>query len=184
MLQSLSILKNAVTSDFDIKTVESIFRELEFRTLIPRFQAMVKAVRPPTPSHQLNLFDSSTPKTESQPTGNLKTMIVDSEKVLEDLTKKINASKLIALDTETNSTDPMRAELVGISVCIEPGTAYYIPVGHHILNNKQLPLETVVKALAQPFSNPNIQKAGHNIKYDALVLKRHGFLYFPYPLTP
>jgi DNA polymerase-1 len=172
-------LKNAVTSDFDIKTVESIFRELEFRALIPRFQTMVKAVRPPTPSHQLNLFESSNPNDESQPIGNLKTVIVDSTQLLEDLIIKINASKLIALDTETNSTDPMGADLVGISICIEPGTAYYIPVGHHILNNKQLPLDTVVKALAQPFLNPNIQKGGHNIKYDALVLKRHGLPVFP-----
>ena len=73
----------------------------------------------------------------------------------------------------------MKAELVGISLCVEPGTAYYIPVGHRLLGSKQLPMDEVVGALSKPFMNPKIPKAGHNIKYDALVLKRHGLPVFP-----
>lgn len=170
-------LKGAVTADFDVKKVESIFRELEFRGLMTRLQSMVKVVKPVSTTQQLSLFDTSTPKAPVP--GNMKTVIVDTPEALNDLVNKINSSKLIALDTETTSTDPMKADLVGISLCVEPGTSYYIPVGHRILGSTQLPLDTVIEALAQPFQNQGIQKAGHNLKYDILVLKRHGL-----PVSP
>ncbi len=172
-------LEGAVTADFDVKKVESIFRELEFRGLMTRLQNMVRVVKPASATQQLSLFDTSAPRADSVAAGKLTTVIIDTTPALEELAAKINSAKLFALDTETTSTDPMKAELVGISLCIEPGTSYYIPVGHRLLGSKQLPLDAVVKALSKPFLNPEIQKAGHNIKYDALVLKRHGL-----PVSP
>lgn len=172
-------LKNAVTADFDVKRVESIFRDLEFRALMTRFQSMVKAVKPASSTQQLSLFESASPQTGAASTGKFTTIIVDSVESLDALAKKLNDSSMFAFDTETTSTDPMRAVLVGISICVEPGTSYYIPVGHHLLGSKQLPLDEIVKALSRPFSSPTFQKVGHNIKYDALVLKRHGL-----PVSP
>ena len=167
-------LKGAVTVDFDVNKVEKIFRELEFRTLMTELQNLIRTVKPTLASQQLQLFDTPSVK-ESSPTATpLETIIVNSQETLQDLVEKIKTSRIFAFDTETTSTDPMQADLVGISICITPGTAYYIPVGHRSSGIPQLELVQVVNALSSEFSDPQIRKAGHNIKYDALVLKRHG----------
>ena len=67
----------------------------------------------------------------------------------------------------------MSCRLVGISLSVEPGKGFYIPVGH-MTGEKQLPLSTICDALRPILQNPKIGKAGHNIKFDALVLKNHG----------
>ena len=66
----------------------------------------------------------------------------------------------------------MTAELVGISLAIEPGTGYYIPVGHK--HGSQMELKSALSLLSAPMSSPDIPKAGHNMKYDYVVLQRHG----------
>ena len=137
-------LENAVTADFDVKKVESIFRELEFRGLMTRLQNMVKVVRPSPTTQQLSLFDTSVPRTDNATAGNLKTVIVDTLPALEELVRKINSVKLLALDTEDHihrSDDG--ANWSAFRCAVEAGTAYYIPVGHR-LGSKQLPLDTVI----------------------------------------
>lgn len=88
-----------------------------------------------------------------------------------------------AFDTETTSLDAMQAQLVGISLSIEPGKACYIPVGHKgqerdLLNPgttpEQIPLQEVLDLLKPLLENKSILKIGQNIKYDALVLKKYG----------
>lgn len=88
-----------------------------------------------------------------------------------------------AFDTETTSLDAMQAQLVGISLSIEPGKACYIPVGHKgqerdLLNPgttpEQIPLREVLDLLKPLLENKSILKIGQNIKYDALVLKKYG----------
>ena len=71
-------LEGAVTADFDVKKVETIFRELEFRGLMTRLQNMVKVVKPAASSQQLSLFDTAAPKADSHASGSLKTVIVDT----------------------------------------------------------------------------------------------------------
>jgi DNA polymerase-1 len=66
----------------------------------------------------------------------------------------------------------MEAELVGISLAIESNSGYYIPVGHR--TGKQLKRSAVLQALRSPMTNPEIPKAGHNLKYDYVVLARYG----------
>jgi DNA polymerase-1 len=167
-------IKNAVTSNFDINLVENIFRELEFRTLMTRLQNLVRTFKPAASTQQLSLFDATPAKAVEPTQTQLKTRIVDTPEMLDNLVKTLNSVGLISFDTETTSTDPMQADLVGISLCVQPGTAFYIPVGHRTLTARQLPLDQVADRLAPVLSDPKIQKAGHNIKYDALVLKRHG----------
>lgn len=88
-----------------------------------------------------------------------------------------------AFDTETTSLDAMQAQLVGISLSIEPGKACYIPVGHKgqerdLLNPgttpEQIPLQEALDLLKPLLENKSILKIGQNIKYDALVLKKYG----------
>jgi DNA polymerase-1 len=75
----------------------------------------------------------------------------------------------------------MRAELVGISLAIEEGSGYYIPVGHRLGEGAQLPLRNVIEGLRGPLTDPQIPKVGHNLKYDFVVLARYGLR--PSPLA-
>jgi DNA polymerase-1 len=72
----------------------------------------------------------------------------------------------------------MRADLVGISLAVEPGHGYYIPVGH-LQAARQLPLSQVLEALRGPLTDSRIPKVGHNLKYDFVVLARYGLRVTP-----
>ena len=81
----------------------------------------------------------------------------------------------ITIDTETTSPSPMNAELVGISLSTDPSKAYYIPVGHSYLGvPAQLPKDFVIDQIRKVLEDEKIQKTGHNIKYDAIVLRNEG----------
>jgi DNA polymerase-1 len=99
-------------------------------------------------------------------------MTVDElDALIEDLTR----SERIAMDTETTSIDPMRAELVGFSFAMRPDEGFYIPCGHRYLGApEQLNRQEVIDRLQPVFANPSIKKIGQNIKYDWIVLARHG----------
>ena len=84
-------------------------------------------------------------------------------------------AKLIALDTETTSLDYMSAEVVGISFCVEPGTAAYLPLGHDYAGAPpQIERGRALAALRPLLEDPERPKVGHHLKYDAHVLQNHG----------
>ena len=94
---------------------------------------------------------------------------------LQDVVVSSRAAGTIAVDTETNSTDPMRAKLVGISLSWAPRQGVYIPIAHAYLGvPDQLALDEVRQALAPLLADPSIAKVGQNLKYDSHVLRRHG----------
>ena len=88
------------------------------------------------------------------------------------------ATGLVALDTETDSLDPMRARLIGVSLATAPGRACYIPVGHtgdlSAPAPAQLDRAAVVAALTPLLADPSVLKVLHNAKYDLIVLARAG----------
>lgn len=175
------------THDYDREKVAAIFRELEFRSLLGLIPAegnerargdRQQAAR----GAQLPLFesvpapvgpaaDTTLPPISALPT---RTVIVRDEAALNEMAARLETAQAIALDTETTSTDPMRAELVGLSLAVEAGTGYYIPLGHKLEGERQLPLALVMERLRPAMTNPAIPKYGHNVKYDAIVLARHG----------
>ncbi len=77
-----------------------------------------------------------------------------------------------AVDLETTSTEPTRADLVGISLCAEEGKAAYIPVGHTC--GPQLPKAEVLELLRPLLEDASYEKIGQNIKYDIIVLRNEG----------
>ena len=88
---------------------------------------------------------------------------------------RIEAAALTAIDTETDSLDPMRARLVGISLSVTPTEAAYIPLAHDYAGApEQLPAETVLARLRPWLENPAAAKLGQNIKYDTHVLENCG----------
>ncbi len=88
---------------------------------------------------------------------------------------KLQAADEFAFDTETDSLDPMRANLVGISLSVETGKACYIPLAHDAPGvAAQLPREAVLDALRPLFADAAKKKLGQHGKYDLHVLRRHG----------
>ncbi|MEN5203577.1 DNA polymerase I [Stenotrophomonas sp. TWI700] len=94
---------------------------------------------------------------------------------LEAWVQRLADAELISFDTETDALDAMRANLVGISLAVEPGRAAYIPVGHDYPGAPaQLPREQVLEALRPALEDPTKKKLGQHGKYDLHVLRRHG----------
>lgn len=96
-------------------------------------------------------------------------------KDLDTLAARLESSDTFALDTETTAKHPMKARLVGLSFSLEPHEAFYVPCAHDYIGApKQLSLEEVLGRLRSVLEDPDIKKIGQNIKYDSIVLHRHG----------
>ena len=85
--------------------------------------------------------------------------------------KKIEKKGLLVIDTETTSINPHDADLVGISLCTDIGTACYIPLKHS--GKKNIDIKLVLKKLKPILEDPSIKKIGQNIKFDYIILSRH-----------
>jgi len=89
--------------------------------------------------------------------------------------EKLETATLIAFDTETTSIDAMQAEIVGVSLAVEPGKAAYIPLAHDYPGAPtQLPRDHVLGALKPIFEDPRRRKVGQHGKYDINVLSHYG----------
>ena len=170
----------AKVSNFEPAAVRELFRELEFRSLMPRLTTVMQLlglIEAAPSGEQMAMFAGQSMGGRVESGVDTETIIVDTSEALKEMVKALNAAKIIAFDTETTATDKMRAELVGISLAVKPKQGYYIPVGHR--EGKQLPLDDVLDALRDPLTNPKIPKAGHNIKYDYVMLARYGLNVYP-----
>ncbi|WP_119292168.1 DNA polymerase I [Azohydromonas sediminis] len=94
---------------------------------------------------------------------------------LEHWLQRIAAAELVALDTETDSLDPMRARIVGISFAVQPGEAAYVPLAHDYADAPvQLPLADVLARLKPWLEDARAPKMGQHLKYDTHVFANHG----------
>ena len=110
----------------------------------------------------------ATQQTENKQNGKYECVL--TEKAFEHWLKQLQNVTRFAIDTETTSIDYMKAELVGISLCVETGKACYIPLAHRYEGApRQLDKKSVLKALKPILENPEIGKIGQNIKYDAHI---------------
>jgi DNA polymerase-1 len=170
-------LDQARTEKFEPARVEALFRELEFRSLMGRLTALYPAFGKSISrkQEQLTLFKTDTSAVkEAKQQGDIIVHVVNDEQGLQKLIKRLNEAKIISFDTETTSTDQMRADLVGISLAVDENEGWYIPVGHQAELGRQLPLEKVIDALRKPMIDPLTRKIGHNLKYDFVMLARNG----------
>ncbi|MBB5696782.1 DNA polymerase I [Sphingomonas yantingensis] len=113
--------------------------------------------------------------------------VVD-EGALDRWIDEARAQGWVAVDTETTGTDPMRAELVGVSLALQPNRACYIPIAHggtdmFAEKPEQLPRETVLAKLKPLLEDESVLKIGHNLKYDYIMLARAGIRVGPYDDT-
>ena len=198
---------------------DTLMRFLEangFRTVIARLKATgmlsgesVPAAAPgataataPAPAPAAK---PATAPAKAAPSGPPRYELVQDIAALDRWIARINAAGYVSVDTETTSLDPMRAELVGLSLAVMPSEGCYIPVGHVGAGQpvpgapvtaedgglaldggtiamdapKQLERDVVLQRLRPVLEDPAILKIGHNIKFDAQILARHGVMLGP-----
>jgi DNA polymerase I len=173
---SLSIdLQRARTDKIDYQGVVELFRELEFKSLLAKIEQLGNTATQPVVSGQLSLFgENRTPDRIGEGQEPLfETVIVDTAGKLEMLVNELEKADSISFDTETSSTDPITAAIVGVSLAFEKDKGYYIPLGHN-QKHQQLGISEVMDALRPALTDENIEKVGHNLKYDYLILRRNG----------
>ncbi len=127
-------------------------------------------------NQQMALFDLPVTATQSAPAAappaQGEYQAVQTEEQLGELVAALTSASGFAFDTETNGLRPLQDALVGISVAVRQGHAWYIPLGHR--DGQQLPRELVLEALRPLFADPHKAKFGHNAKFDMLALEHAG----------
>ncbi len=156
--------------------------------VLPNARAAARSSRAgaaPAPSPQGGLFDgpadasADLPAPDTTP-AEIRYETVTTEAALDAWIARIIDAPLTAIDTETTSLDPMQAQLVGLSLSVEPGEAAYIPVAHRgpdvagMENHGQLSREYVLERLRPWLEDPARPKLGQHLKYDAHVFANHG----------
>ena len=130
---------------YDRTQVVDLLRELEFFSIVSHI---------PSPKTDGEVSRPGAVAAPDRPDTNYVT--VDTEALLEELVGELATPSGFSFDTETTSTDPMLAELVGISFSIAPGRGWYVPVGH--LDGNQLPLDRVLETLRPILESETIPK--------------------------
>ena len=162
----------------DEEKLRKIFEELEFRTLTERIFGGEKKTAPSSPAPQADLFglfaDESTDAPKNQNLTRLEDLdydyqLVDTEEKRLDLLQKILTKEIFSLDTETTGTDPITAELVGMSFSFAENQAFYVPVP-----SDRREAQRIVDLFRPALEDRRTLKVGQNIKYDMLVLANYG----------
>lgn len=146
----------------DLPSLVELYRELEFRKLVDELEARAPEIAPAPAAPRVTKYRAIT-----------------TEEDLAAYAAKIREKGFVALDVETDLLAVIIANLVGISLSVEPNEAIYIPLRHTgMLGDpsevEQLPLATVQKHLAPIMADPSIRKFAHNLKFDWHLLRRHG----------
>ena len=178
--KTLATIKTDLQLDFEITDFKakkpdnqkliSIFKELEFRTLLNKITNQY---------HTNSLFETTLSSSTENPEqeGNLKNIqntthkyiLVTTEERLYEIKNKILQYKQFAFDTEATSTNPITANPIGISISVTPNEAYYIP-----LNVNPRLTETFTKLFKEIFNKKDLLKIAHNLKYDKIILSHLG----------
>ncbi|WP_170341831.1 DNA polymerase I [Ruegeria arenilitoris] len=169
--------------DPDPDKLMEFLAEMEFRTLTKRIADKL-GVEPPviadTPAPA-----ADEPQAEDIPFDARKYECVRDAAALRKWIDQAYERGWLAVDTETTGLNEMIADLVGISLCIEPGEACYIPLTHRdgasddlfgsdALAEGQMPLDEALEMLKPVLEDPSILKIGQNMKYDAKIFARYG----------
>jgi len=185
--RQLVSLKDDVAFDFDlidaefnpeswnVKKIISLFKEFGFNHFPEDVKKLAKSddseKAPPKTKSTIvgGLFDMGPDRNHSAYSAGY--VLIDTKKKLDDLVKKCEKAKIIAVDTETTGLNPMTAKLCGISISLGEGDGSYIPT---MCPEEHLEQEVVIESLRAIFENESIAKIGHNIKYDLVILENSG----------
>ncbi len=182
----LATIKTDVPVDIDLESLRmsepdeaeltKIFEELEFKTLMKRVLNKVET-KPKIDKTQPTLFDSffnegqegeKFSSFESLKTISHEYKLIDNEDEMRALCDFFLTKEILCLDTETTSTHPIDAELVGLSFSVEPHKAFYVPIPSN--REEALKILEIFKTL---YEDNRILKVGQNLKYDLEVLRNY-----------
>lgn len=167
-----------------VDDLKKIFEELEFRTTLKRIlgEGTATTKKPkPVAAAQMGLF-ADTPvaaQVEEEPLPDEKQSIattdhhyhlIDTPALRKRLVKYLLAQEEFCFDTETDSVEPIEANLVGMSFSYRQGEAYYVPTPH----DDREATQQIVNEFQEVFANEKILKIAQNAKYDIQVLKNYG----------
>jgi DNA polymerase-1 len=162
----------------------SFLTEQNFRSILSRISKL----------KTLDGFSVSSPSSTSNEGSKSEYELVQTREALQKWIEEARYAGIVAFDTETTSLDALNAELVGVSLCINPGKACYVPLAHKAAlpqtlfettpapfttDLHQIPFQEAIDLLKPLLRDPAVLKVGHNIKYDALVLLKYGIQITP-----
>ncbi len=154
-------IENFIIKEMEKDKLYSFLREMEFNRLLSQAISFYGEPGKKTESIEANQEKIDLTKYET----------ITNEKQFENWVNVLEEQKLISVDTETSSLDPIDADLVGISFCYEQGKACYIPLKNQ--KEKCLNLDTVIKKIKPILEDQSIKKIGQNIKFDYMILKKN-----------
>ena len=161
----------------DEKQLSEIFTQLEFKRLAEKFLHKAENTKKSTPK-QPSLFEEiptdMTVAAENSILASLKTIpheyqLIDNKQDAARLYDFLRTKEILSLDTETTSTNPIDAELVGLSFAVEENKAFYVAIPAN--REEALQYVNIFKPL---YENMETLKVGQNIKYDYEVLRNYG----------
>ena len=160
--------------------------QMEFRTITRRVAEALGAEVPVIPDNDPGGADAAeTTEVEQPPFDASGYVAIRDAATLESWIAKAYYRGWVAIDTETTGLNEMKADLVGVSLAIEPGEAAYIPLTHRAsgsddlfgsseLAPDQMALDEALALLKPLLADPSVIKVGQNMKYDAKILRRYG----------
>jgi len=173
---------NLTRREADQARLRAIYSALELRTLLQQLDAgasatvtVTETVTPEVAVTEVAIAVPADPEREALASVPRQYETVTDEEALERWCKALGDAELFAFDTATTSLDYMNTGIVGISFCIEPGRAAYVPVGHDYPGAPaQLALPRVLEALKPLLEDQDRGKLGHHLKFDIHVLENYG----------
>ena len=176
MSKKLVTLKHDVPVDrnlteFKLKEIDKeklykFLREMEFNRLLS--SAISAYGEPSLDGVKVNLKT----KENQKPINSKDYHLITDPKEIDIWIKEAEETGEVAVDTETNSLDPHQADLIGVSLSSKIGKACYIPIGHN--SKKSINKDVVINKIKPLLEDPSIKKIGQNIKFDFIVLFKHG----------
>lgn len=165
--------QSLIAHEADRNRLREIYTRLELRSLLRGLGEGVAEGQAPVQTDAASPVPAEAAVATLAPPHNYET--VTTLEALQSWIARLHGADVIAFHTETTSADYMQAQIIGISFSIEPGSAAYVPIAHNYTGAPdQLSLEVVLDLLKPLLHGAQPAKLGHNLKYDAHVLKRYG----------
>jgi DNA polymerase-1 len=159
-------LNDFVLKDVDKDKLYKFLREMEFNRLL---SSAISAYGEPIIKSSV---DNVKVLEKQKPINNNNYHLITEANQIDEWIKAAEEIGEVAVDTETSSLDCHQAELIGVSLCSNIGKACYIPIGHK--SSKNISKDVVLKKLKPLLEDSSVKKIGQNIKFDFIVLFKHG----------
>jgi DNA polymerase-1 len=170
----------------DVEALRNLYTELEFRNQLQSldhpnnpnsstYKQTTQSISKTEQAIESEITDQATSSSVDDRLGEATYHTVLSQEAWDKLFQRLSTEKRFAIDTETTSLDYRIAEMVGFSVAFDANDAYYIPLAHDYEGApEQLNRDAIIQQIKPILEDPNVEKIGHHLKYDAHIFENHG----------